>query len=140
MMEAPSLRCGDCGLHGEEHGGNVGSDHLLKGFERGGAKRRAARDAGIGENDVELAEFRNRLLNRSFRRRDVGGIGDDGERIRPKFLRSRFQRLLVAPCDSDPRPLGHEQFCGRKANAAVSTRYERRLVREPHGRLQWLHY
>ena len=51
-----------------------------------------------------------------------------------------FQRLLVASCDGDPRPLSHEQFCSRKANADVSTGYERRLVRESHGRLQWLHY
>ena len=130
----------DCGLHGEEHGRDVGPDHLLKRFERSCAKRRAARDAGIGKNDVEFAEFRNRLLDRSFRRRDVGGVGNDGDRVRPEFLRSRLQRLLVAPCYRDPRALRHEQFGCRKANAAVSASNECRLFRQSHGSLQWLHY
>ena len=38
------------------------------------------------------------------------------------------------------RALGHEQFCGRKPDAAVAACDQRRLVRQPHGRLQWLHY
>ena len=32
------------------------------------------------------------------------------ERIRPKFLRSRLQRLLVAPGDGDPRPSATNSF------------------------------
>ena len=74
-----------------------------------GTKRRASGDAGIGEYDVELAELFGRLFDRRFRRRDVGGVGDDRERVRPQFLRGRFQRRLIASGDGDPGALLHEQ-------------------------------
>ena len=46
-------------------------------LERGAADRRGAGDAGIGEHDVELAEFFDRPLDRLLGRRDIGGVGDD---------------------------------------------------------------
>ena len=81
------------GLHGEEHGGEVGADDLLESLERGAAERRAAGDAGIGEHDVEFAEFFGALLDRGFGRGDVGGVGHDRERIRSEFLGGGIQRL-----------------------------------------------
>ncbi len=42
---------------------------------------------GIGEHDVELAEFFAALLDRGIGRRDVGGISDERERIGTEFLR-----------------------------------------------------
>ena len=68
----------------------------FEGAQRGAADRRVAGDAGIGEHDVELAEGLDRLRHRVFGRRDIGGVGDHGERIRPEFLRGRLQRRLVA--------------------------------------------
>ena len=47
-------------LHGEEHRGDVGPEHQFKRCERGAPDRRIAGNAGIGEHDVELAEFRDR--------------------------------------------------------------------------------
>ena len=128
------------GLHGEEHAGEVGADDLLKRLERGGAKRRAARDAGIGEQDVVLAEFFGPLPDRGFGGGDVGGVGHDRERVRTQLLRGRIERRLISPCYDDLGALGHEQSCGRQPDAAVAPRDQRRLVREPHGRLRWLHY
>ena len=84
-------------LHREEHAGEVGPDDLLEHLERRAAERRAAGDAGIGEHDVELAEFFDALLDRRFGRGDVGGVGHDRERVRPKLLRRRLQRLLLRP-------------------------------------------
>ena len=74
------------------------------------AERRAAGNAGIGKHDVELAEFFDRLLDRSFGRGDVGGVGGDRERVRPELLRGGLQRLLVAPGDGHLAPSATNSF------------------------------
>ena len=71
------------GLHGEEHAGEIGADDLLERLERGCAERRAAGNAGIGEQDVVLAELFGALPDRSFGRRDVGGVGNDRNAFGP---------------------------------------------------------
>ena len=58
MIEAPSLRCGSAACTVKNTAVMLVLDDLLKDLARGGTKRRAARDAGIGEHDVEFAEFR----------------------------------------------------------------------------------
>ena len=128
------------GLHGEEHAGEVGADDLFKGLERGGAKRRAARDTGVGEHDVVFAELVGSLRERGFGGGDVGGVGHHRERVWTEFPGGGIEGCLIPPCDDDLGALGHEHSCGRKTDAAVATCNQRRLVREPHGRLQWLHY
>ena len=101
----------------------------------GAAQRRAAGNAGIGEDDVELAEFLHALPDRGFGRGNVGGIGDDRERVRPKLLRGRIQRRLVAPGDDDARALRDEHARGRQPDAAVAAGDQRRLVLQSHDRL-----
>jgi len=97
MIDAPSLRWGAGRLHGEEHRRDIGPDNGFKGLECGGSDRRIAGDAGIGEQDVELAEFFDRALDRLFGRRDIGGVGDQRERVRSQFLRRGLERRLISP-------------------------------------------
>src|SRR6202008_2072223 len=88
-----------------------------------------------GEYDVELAEFFHRLLDRLFGRRDVGGVGDQRQRVGPEFVRRGLQRRPVPSGYGDLGPLGHEQPGGREPDAAVAAGNERRPVRKSHRRL-----
>ena len=123
------------GLHGEEHAGEVGADDLFKSLARGGAKRRAARDTGIGEYDVVFAELVGPLPDGGFGGGNVGGVGHHRERVRTQLPGGGFERCLISPCDDDPGALGHEHSCGRKTDAAVASGDQCRLVREPHAGL-----
>ena len=127
-------------MHGEEHRGDVGADDRFKCGERGPADRRVAGNAGIGKDNVELAELFNRLLDCLFGRRDIGRVGHDRQRIRPQLFRSRLERRLISPGNRHPRALGHEQPCCRKPDAAVAACNQCRLVCQSHGSLRWLHY
>ena len=94
--------------------------------------RQAACDAGICEQDIKLAEFCGRLLDRGFRRGDVGRVGDGGERVRAEFFGGRLQGHPIAPGDRNLRALGNEHPRGRKADAAVAPGDQRCLVRKSH--------
>jgi len=74
-------------LHGEENRRDVGPDDVLKCLKRGGSDRRIAGDAGIGEQNIELAEFFDRAPDRLLGRRDIGGVGDQRQRVRAQFFR-----------------------------------------------------
>jgi hypothetical protein len=127
-------------LHGEEHAGEVGANDALKSLELGGAKRRTARDTGIGEYDVIVAELAGPLPDRSIGGGNVGGVGHHREGVRTQFAGGGIERRLISPRDDDPGAFGHEQPGGRQPDAAVASGNQRRLVCESHGGLQWLHY
>jgi len=114
------------------HGWDVGLEHRLEGFERGPADRRVGGNAGIGEHNVELAEFCGRLRDGSFGRRDIGRVGHDGERVRAQFFCGGFQRRLIAAGDGDLCPLRHEQPRRGEPNTTIAACDQRCLAREPH--------
>ena len=140
MIEALSLRYGnaDCTVK------NTAVRLVLMTFWNtwifGRAQRRAARDAGIGEQDVILAEFFGSLADRCFGRGDVCRVSHHRQRVRAQFIGGGIERRLISSCDDDLGALGYEHSCGRQTDAAVAACDQCRLVREPHGCLQWLHY
>jgi hypothetical protein len=121
-------------LHGEEGGVEVVAHHGAEGLGRRAAERRRARDAGIGEDDVDLAETRDAGRDGRLDRRGVGAVGLHGERLAAEFGLCRVERLLVAPGDDHLGALGEEELRGGEADAAGAARDERRLALEPHGR------
>jgi hypothetical protein len=92
-------RCG-C-IHGKESAAEVGVDHLLEHGFVGRACRRPARNACVGEDDVQLAkvfgEFCEELLP-VLRHCNVGAIA---ARFRSEFRHRFIQCLLVATRDGD---------------------------------------
>ena len=60
MIEAPSLRCGAAACTVKNTEVMLVLMHGFKCLKRGAPDRRIAGDAGIGEHDVELAEFFDR--------------------------------------------------------------------------------
>ena len=85
MIEALSLRCGsaDCTVK------NTPVRLVLMTFWNASnisrAQRRAAGDAGVGEQDIVLAELFGPLPDRGFGRSDVCGVGHDRKRVRTQF-------------------------------------------------------
>lgn len=127
-------------MHGEEHRGEVGSSDRLESLQRGSAERRRPGDAGIGEHDIELAEFCDHLLQRGVVGGDVGGVGDHREHVRPEFPGGGFQRHLVAAGDEDLRPLSHEHLGGGQPMPALPPVIHAVLLASLTLSLHWLHY
>jgi hypothetical protein len=71
---------------GVEHPGEVHRDHVvpLLGGELG--HRAGAADAGVGDDDIDLAELGDRLRDRGLHRGAVADVGRDGERASPGLL------------------------------------------------------
>ena len=100
----------DRGLHREKDRGEVGPDDFLECLERLTPSGVPPAIPALANTMSSLPNFLDRLLDRRFRRRDVGGIGDNRKRVRPEFLRRRLQRRLVPPGDDDAGALLHEQL------------------------------
>ena len=122
MIEAPSLRCGTAACTVKNTAVMLVLMTDLECLERGAAERRAAGDAGIGKHDVEFAEFFDRLLDRRFGRRDVGGVGDDRERVRPEFFGGRLQRRLFRPVMATRAPSATNSFARSQARCRCCRR------------------
>ena len=97
MIEPPSLHMRNRGLHGEEHrvtlvlmtDSNVSSVVPPSGV--------LPAMPALAKTMSSLPNFSDRLLDRGFRRRDVGGVGDERKGVRPQFLRGGLQRLRLRP-------------------------------------------
>jgi len=122
-------------LNREEHGGDVGTQHLLERRQRGAADRRRARNAGIGEHNIEPAERFDGGGDGALGRGDIGRVGLDRQQIGAQFPGDRVEPCPIAAGDRDLRALGDEQARRGKTDAAVAAGDQRRLVREPHGTL-----
>jgi len=121
------------GLEREEHGGQVRVEDLLEHLIGRRAERRRARDAGVGEHDVQLAEGRAhgpRDLGQSVGRVDVGL---DREHARPQLGGGRVELGAVAARDRHARALREHQARGGKADAAVAAADEGGLAFQFHG-------
>ena len=95
-----------------------------------------ARDAGVAEDDVDVAPVRDRPVEVLPGLRGVGDVGGDAvEHVGPRVQRGgRPGELLRRPADQQhPRPLFQQRLRGRQADAASAAGDDAHLpVHDPH--------
>src|SRR5271168_3306902 len=107
-------------------------DHVLKNGLVGRAGRSPARDAGIGEDNVELPEIFGQVCEEPlaiFRNGDVNAVG---ARVRSKFGDRFIKRLLVATSNGDLRALRNEKSGCGQTDATVAAGDKSLLACELH--------
>ena len=100
--------------------GEVGANHRVPVFEFHAQGERVAGDGGVVDQDVELAEFREDLLESGFDLRGVGDVHGDGEGFAAggfDFGNERGQLFGVARGDGDFRAGRGQRDRGGAANA-----------------------
>ena len=70
-------------LDAEMRAGEVGAQHGVPVFEFHAQGERVARDGGVVHQNVELAEFREHLLEAGFHLRGIGYVHGNGQRAPP---------------------------------------------------------
>jgi hypothetical protein len=120
------------GLHGQEHAGHVGVQHLREPGRGGLAQWRLPADTGVGEHDVQAAEPLGGLVDRGAQRGLVRGVGRQRDGVRAESLQRRGQGRLVAADDRDPGALRREQSRGGQADATVAAGDQGGLVSQFH--------
>ncbi len=127
---------GSGGLDGQKHAGDVGADDALELFGGGPADRGVAGDAGVGHDDVEIAEGLDGGTDRGRGGLGVGGIGAQREDIGAEVGGGLVERCLVTASDGDPSALGDEGFGSGKSDATVAPGDEGSLAVQAHSFLQ----
>src|SRR4029077_6603458 len=110
----------------------VGTNDVLKNCLVGRAGRGPAGDAGIDEDDVQLAEILGKIREESLPVARHGHVGAIAARVGSQLGDSFIQRLLVPSGNRDSSAFGNEQAARGKPDAAVSAGDERLLAGEFH--------
>src|SRR5215468_9153938 len=84
-------------LHREEHRGDIGLEDLLESFQRGRPEWGVAGNAGIGKEDVELAEFLGRAADGRLGGGGVGYIQVSASAFGPNCFAAASSVSLLRP-------------------------------------------
>lgn len=115
-------------MHREENRREIGADDLVELLWRCLAKRRRAADAGIGEDDVELADLSDGFRKRLLRGGGIGDIDLQRQHAGAERLFGSRERFRVTAGDHHLGTLVDEDPGGRKTDAAVSAGNQGDLV------------
>jgi hypothetical protein len=148
MISPETLRdhVGSDGPHGLEHSGEVGLHHVRPGLVGDVDERDGRHDARVGQQDVDLAELRNRAVDHCLHLRAITNVGLHGEAALVVFLdqlhrlaqiiRMRHRvwhgfNLRGDVADDDIRAFAGERHRLRAALTPRSARDQRDLAVEP---------
>ena len=107
--------------HQAERGLQVDADHLIPFLVLHPHRQIVARDAGIVDENIELAA--KRLDRRGHQRIDRGGVGQiarQGDMIAAEFGAKRLELLGIGPGNRQPRALRGQRLGDRRTDPARS--------------------